>query len=150
MNRLGLGLVFGQAVLSVKVLEAKFKKGKSGRKTQDLYCTVNTESKKRSTTFPNSTNPKFNFSVDEVITDLGTEDKPATLEIGLWGQKNSLAPRELHGIAILPIVNLADKKEHTVWIDMKDQTGKEYTGWTTHVRMQFSCDIKSLKIEKEV
>jgi len=57
------------------------------RRTQDLYCTVNVETKNRSPVFPNTSNPRFNWSVDEVVTDLGTEEKPKIIEIGLWGQK---------------------------------------------------------------
>jgi len=51
---------------------------------------------------------------------------------------------------MLPVVNFADKKDHEVWIDLKEQTGKEMTGWSLHVHILFSCDINTLKTEEEV
>jgi len=46
---------------------------------------------------------------------------------------------ELQGLTMLPLVNFADKKDHECWIKLRDQTGKDFTGWFLHVKINFKC-----------
>jgi len=114
-----------------------------------MYITVSVGSNRnRSKVTTGSAQPKFDYSVDDVVTSLGTVDAPTLLEIALWSMKND-KESELEGTIMFPIVDFADQKEHQFWLPLNGKDGKPST-WDLNLSITFGCDLKKLRTIKEI
>jgi len=150
LDYLALDLVFAPSLIYIIVKSAKYKNHITfGRVKSSTYVTVTFDhTKVRTECVPNNLFPKYNFSVIECISSLGTKENPAMLEIALWNKEKS-GLGNIIGMESLPLVNFADNQNHDFQLSLRDQFNKE-TGWVLHLNVKFHVSVETLKKKSEV